>query len=51
MMMAAGATPPPYDVRDVVFLFTPDNTFYREHLNIDPAAPSWVSIPTSDPIK
>jgi hypothetical protein len=51
MMMAAGATPPPYDVRDAVFLFTPDNTFYREHLNIDPAAPSWVSIPTSDPIK
>jgi putative CocE/NonD family hydrolase len=50
MMMAAGLTPPPYDVRDAVLLFTPDNTFYPEHLNIDPAAPSWISIPTSDAI-
>jgi hypothetical protein len=34
-----------------VFLFTPGNTWYPEHLNIDPNAPSWVSIPTSDPIR
>jgi putative CocE/NonD family hydrolase len=51
MMMGAGLTPPPHDVRDAVFLFTPGNTWYPEHLNIDPNAPSWVSIPTSDPIR
>jgi predicted acyl esterase len=50
MMIGAGLTPPPYDVRDVVLLYTRGNTFYPEHLNIDPVAPSWVSIPTSDPI-
>ena len=50
MMIGAGLTPPPYDVRDAVLLFTRGNTFYPEHLNIDPAAPSWVSVPTSDPI-
>ncbi|MGA5545948.1 CocE/NonD family hydrolase C-terminal non-catalytic domain-containing protein [Mycobacterium sp. NPDC051198] len=50
MMMAAGLTPPPYDVRDVALLFDRSNTFYPEHLDIDPAAPSWVSVPTSDPI-
>ncbi|WP_166905680.1 CocE/NonD family hydrolase [Mycobacterium sp. DL440] len=50
MMIAAGLTPPPYDVRDVALLFDRSNTFYPEHLNIDPAAPSWVSVPTSDPI-
>jgi putative CocE/NonD family hydrolase len=50
MMIAAGLTPPPYDVRDVVLLFDRSNTFYPEHLNIDPVAPSWVSVPTSDPI-
>jgi uncharacterized protein len=50
MMLAAGLTPPPYDVRDVALLFDRSNTFYPEHLNIDPAAPSWVSVPTSDPI-
>lgn len=50
MMMAAGLTPPPYDVRDVALLFDRSNTFYPEYLNIDPAAPSWVSVPTSDHI-
>lgn len=50
MMMGAGLTPPPYDVRDAVFLFTPGHTFYPQHLNIDPTAPSWINIPTSDPI-
>ncbi len=50
MMMAAGLTPPPYDVRDVALLFDRNNTFYPEHLDIDPAAPSWVSVPTSDHI-
>jgi hypothetical protein len=49
MMIAAGLTPPPCDVRDVTFLFARDNTFYPEHLNIDPTAPSWINIPTSDP--
>lgn len=51
MMIGAGLTPPPYDVRDAVLLFTPGNTFYPEHLDIDPAAPSWVSIPLSDPLR
>lgn len=51
MMVAAGLTPPPYDVRDAVLLFAPGNTFYPEHLNIDPASPSWISVPGSSPIK
>lgn len=50
MMINAGLTPPSYDIRDAVLLFTRDNTFYPEHLNIDPIAPSWISIPASDPI-
>ena len=47
----AGLTPPPYDVRDVALLFGRDNTFYPEHLDIDPASPSWISIPASDRIE
>ncbi len=50
MMMGAGLTPPPYPVRDVVLLFTPGHTFHPQHLNIDPTAPSWISLPASDPI-
>lgn len=50
MMIGAGLTPPPYDVRDAVLLFGDGNTFHPQHLDIDPAAPSWVSVPSSDPI-
>lgn len=49
-MIGAGLTPPPYDVRDVALLFDRSNTFYPEHLNIDPGAPSYISVPTSDHI-
>jgi uncharacterized protein len=51
MMMGAGLTPPPYDVRDAVLLFTPGHTFHPQHLVIDPSTSSWVSVPISDPLK